>query len=71
MDFEVSLAFENINAAADDDAVPGYGVDHVAAAEALGCKAIRVKSPNEFKDAFARQDAHGRISSARRDGVHP
>jgi len=54
MDFEVSLAFENINSAADKDAVPGYGVDHVAVAEGLGCKAIRVKSPNEFKDAFAR-----------------
>jgi tartronate-semialdehyde synthase len=54
MDFEVSLAFENINAAPDGDAVPGYGVDHVAVAEGLGCKAIRVKSPNEFKQAFAR-----------------
>jgi tartronate-semialdehyde synthase len=54
MDFEVSLAFENINAAPDGDAVPGYGVDHVAVAEGLGCKAIRVKSPNEFKAAFAR-----------------
>jgi tartronate-semialdehyde synthase len=28
--------------------------DHVAVAEGLGCKAIRVKTPNEFKDAFAR-----------------
>ncbi len=54
MDFEVSLAFENINAEADGDAVPGYGVDHVAVAEGLGCKAIRVKTPNEFKEAFAR-----------------
>ena len=54
MDFEVSLAFENINAAPGGDAVPGYGVDHVAVAEGLGCKAIRVKSPNEFKEAFAR-----------------
>jgi tartronate-semialdehyde synthase len=55
MDFEVSLAFENINAHPDDvDAVPGYGVDHVAVAEGLGCKAIRVKTPNEFKEAFAR-----------------
>jgi tartronate-semialdehyde synthase len=53
MDFEVSLAFENINAKPDDDAVPGYGVDHVAVAEGLGCKAVRVKSPNEFKSAFA------------------
>ncbi|HYI83086.1 MAG TPA: thiamine pyrophosphate-dependent enzyme, partial [Acetobacteraceae bacterium] len=48
MDFEVSLAFENINA----EEVAGYGVDHVAVAEGLGCKAIRVKTPNEFKDAF-------------------
>ena len=57
MDFEVSLAFDNINARPDGDAVPGYGVDHVAVAEGLGCKAIRVKSPNEFKDAFARAEA--------------
>jgi len=57
MDFEVSLAFDNINADADQDDVRGYGVDHVAVAEGLGCKAIRVKSPNEFKDAFARAHA--------------
>ena len=57
MDFEVSLAFDNINAEAGGDAVPGYGVDHVAVAEGLGCKAIRVKSPNEFKEAFARAEA--------------
>ena len=56
MDFEVSLAFDNVNAAPDGDAPAGYGVDHVAAAEALGCKAIRVKSPNEFKAAFARAE---------------
>jgi len=56
MDFEVSLAFDNINAQHEGDAVPGYGVDHVAVAEGLGCKAIRVKSPNEFKDAFRRAD---------------
>ena len=54
MDYEVSLAFENINAKGDDDAVPFYGVDHVTVAEGLGCKAIRVKTPNEFKDAFIR-----------------
>ncbi len=57
MDFEVSLAFDNINTPPDGDAVRGYGVDHVAVAEGLGCKAIRVKSPNEFKDAFARAEA--------------
>ncbi len=54
MDFEVSLAFANINEHAEGDAVPGYGVDHVAVAEGLGCKAIRVKTPNEFKESFAR-----------------
>jgi tartronate-semialdehyde synthase len=53
MDFEVSLAFENVN----KPDIQGYGVDHVAVAEGLGCKAIRVKSPNEFKDAFARAHA--------------
>ncbi len=52
MDFEVSLAFDNINS----DEVGGYGVDHVAVAEGLGCKAIRVRTPNEFKDAFARAE---------------
>ncbi|HMR30309.1 MAG TPA: glyoxylate carboligase [Geminicoccaceae bacterium] len=53
MDFEVSLGFENINS----QEVGAYGVDHVAVAEGLGCKAIRVKSPNEFKEAFATADA--------------
>jgi len=49
MDFEVSLAFENVNT----HEASSYGVDHVAVAEGLGCKAVRVKSPNEFKEAFA------------------
>ena len=53
IDFEVSLAFDNIN----NEEVQGYGVDHVAVAEGLGCKAIRVRSPNEFKEAFAKADA--------------
>ena len=49
MDFEVSLAFDNINS----EEAGAYGVDHVAVAEGLGCKAIRVRTPNEFKAAFA------------------
>jgi len=53
MDFHVSLAFENINSAETD----GYGVDHVKAAEALGCKAIRVKDPEDLPAAFARAQA--------------
>ncbi len=49
MDFQVQLAFDNIN----NPELEGYGVDHVAVAEGLGCKAIRVRSPNEFQKAFA------------------
>lgn len=41
MDYCVQLAFENINA----PEVEGYGVDHVAVVEGLGCKAIRVHRP--------------------------
>jgi len=50
MDFEVSLAFENVNRAKEPEA--GYGVDHVAVAEAMGCKAIRVRRPEECAAAF-------------------
>ncbi|RWC33488.1 MAG: glyoxylate carboligase [Mesorhizobium sp.] len=50
MDFEVSLAFENVNR--KDDPEAGYGVDHVAVAEAMGCKAVRVRRPEEFASAF-------------------
>ena len=53
IDFQVSLAFENINS----EAMQGYGVDHVAVAEGLGCKAIRVRTPQEFPEAFARAEA--------------
>jgi tartronate-semialdehyde synthase len=49
MDYHVQLSFENVNA----PDLNGYGVDHVAVAEGLGCKAIRVKSSNEFQHAFA------------------
>ncbi len=55
MDFEVSLAFDNINAPANGHA--GYGVDHVAVAEAMGCKAVRVTRPDECADAFTRAKA--------------
>ncbi|RBP63484.1 tartronate-semialdehyde synthase [Brevibacterium sanguinis] len=42
MDYEVSLAFDNINATGES---AGYGVDHVAVAQGLGCKALRVEDP--------------------------
>ena len=44
----MSLAFENVNA----PEVEGYGVDHVAVAEGLGCKAIRVSRPDEILPAL-------------------
>lgn len=53
MDFQVGLGFDNVNS----PDLAGYGVDHVAVAEGLGCKAIRVRSPNEFGAAFAQARA--------------
>ncbi|MHA6684270.1 glyoxylate carboligase [Mesorhizobium sp. A556] len=50
MDYEVSLAFENVNTVGHAEV--GYGVDHVAVAEAMGCKAVRVRRPEEFAGAF-------------------
>ena len=48
MDFCVQLAFENINA----PSLNGYGVDHVAVVEGLGCKAIRVTNADDLPAAF-------------------
>jgi len=50
MDFCVQLNFENINAPELND----YGVDHVAVAQGLGCKAIRVHRPDDIQPAFAK-----------------
>ncbi|MDR9751492.1 glyoxylate carboligase [Pseudomonas sp. SZMC_28357] len=49
MDYCVQLAFDNINA----PELEGYGVDHVAVAEGLGCKALRVTDPAHLQAAFA------------------
>jgi tartronate-semialdehyde synthase len=48
MDYCVQLSFENINA----PEINGYGVDHVAVVEGLGCKAIRVFKPEEIVTAL-------------------
>jgi tartronate-semialdehyde synthase len=48
MDYCVQLSFENINA----PELNGYGVDHVAVVEGLGCKAIRVTKPEGILPAF-------------------
>ncbi|MBU6511166.1 MAG: glyoxylate carboligase [Betaproteobacteria bacterium] len=45
MDYCVQLGFENQNMADDASGVRGYGVDHVAVVQGLGCKALRVTEP--------------------------
>jgi len=50
MDYNVQLSFENINA----PEMGGYGVDHVKVAEGLGCKAIRVRQPDDLLPALER-----------------
>ena len=52
MDYCVQLSFENINAPGLGD----YGVDHVAVAEGLGCKAIRVRKHEEIDPAIEQAD---------------
>jgi tartronate-semialdehyde synthase len=49
MDYEVQLAFENINA----PEIGEYGVDHIKAAEAFGCRAVRVFEPKQIAAAIA------------------
>jgi tartronate-semialdehyde synthase len=53
MDYCVQLAFDNINA----PDVNGYGVDHVAVAEGLGCKALRVFKPDDLAPALRQAQA--------------
>ncbi|HJV28610.1 MAG TPA: glyoxylate carboligase [Aromatoleum sp.] len=53
MDYCVQLAFENINAPETE----GYGVDHIGVVEGLGCKAIRVRKPQDIGPAFAQAKA--------------
>jgi tartronate-semialdehyde synthase len=53
MDYCVQLAFENINS----PELNGYGVDHVAVVEGLGCKAIRVTNADDLPAAFTQAHA--------------
>jgi tartronate-semialdehyde synthase len=48
MDYCVQLGFDNVNAPETE----GYGVDHIAVAEGLGCKAIRVHKQEEIDPAI-------------------
>ena len=52
MDYCVQLGFENINAETQ-----GYGVDHVAVVQGLGCKAIRVHKQEEIAPAIRQAEA--------------
>ena len=53
MDYGVQLAFDNINA----PELEGYGVDHIAVVEGLGCKAIRVREPSDIANALEEAQA--------------
>jgi tartronate-semialdehyde synthase len=48
MDYNVQLSFENVNA----PELGEYGVDHVKVAEGLGCKALRVREPDDLPQAL-------------------
>ncbi len=52
MDYCVQLAFENQNMTDDGSGLRGYGVDHVAVVEGLGCKALRVSDPEQLEGAL-------------------
>ena len=52
MDYCVQLGFDNINAETN-----GYGVDHVAVVQGLGCKAIRVHKQEEIAPAIKQAEA--------------
>jgi len=53
MDYCVQLGFENINA----PGLQGYGVDHKAVVEGLGCKFVRVYKQDEIKPAIQQANA--------------
>jgi tartronate-semialdehyde synthase len=55
MDYCVQLGFENVNV--DASGINGYGVDHVAVVEGLGCKALRVFKPADIIPAFEKARA--------------
>ena len=58
MDYCVQLAFENQNV--DDPTLKGYGVDHQAVVEGLGCKALRVTDPAKIQAALREAQAMAR-----------
>jgi tartronate-semialdehyde synthase len=64
MDYCVQLAFDNQNMSEADGDVRGYGVDHQAVVQGLGCKSLRVTDPDQIRPALLDAQA-----MARRFGV--
>ena len=60
MDYCVQLGFDNQNMPADAAGLRGYGVDHVAVVQGLGCKALRVTAPQDIGPALRRARALAR-----------
>ena len=52
MDYCVQLAFDNQNVDEAAGTLRGYGVDHQAVVEGLGCKALRVTDPEQLQSAL-------------------
>jgi tartronate-semialdehyde synthase len=57
MDFCVQLSFENQNIPEEAGELRGYGVDHVAVVEGLGCKALRVTDPEKIGETLKQAHA--------------
>jgi tartronate-semialdehyde synthase len=60
MDYCVQLAFENQNMSAEDGDLRGYGVDHQAVVQGLGCKSLRVTDPEKIQGALVQAQAMAR-----------
>ena len=60
MDYCVQLAFENQNIPASEGDLRGYGVDHQAVVQGLGCKGLRVTDPEKIGGALIQAQAMAR-----------
>jgi len=58
MDYCVQLAFDNQNVS--DPTLQGYGVDHKAVVEGLGCKALRVTDPAQLQGTLRQAQSMAR-----------
>ncbi|MGM9491188.1 glyoxylate carboligase [Ideonella sp. YS5] len=60
MDYCVQLAFENQNMSDEDGDLRGYGVDHQAVVQGLGCKSLRVTDPEKIQGALVQAQSMAR-----------